>query len=492
MFLWTPPERTKKIKQMYGHPIRTKSDDIVKSVVGKWLPLKGGILTEIQRGIAYGEFIDNRDKLIELIRQDPGIYLFIARSLKNHVSNLRTGIEPLSALRELGQPELQQLFDVSPSQISLYKITDITKHQALHIQYSLAASYMSAELASLAGVERDVAYSASMLRQVGFNLLAWHFGDFFTRALTEVKEQRSNLETALDTLVGSNPLKLGQKIATSWGISAKLLNLYEPKLESPDKTIAEAGTLSLSQLCYISERYAQSLDPQHYPDGVEQWGQMALSLERRIPIFNISQLVRSNVADAIFKYAEDAPRLNVLSILEGKIKKDPDQDVKEWMRKSNPYVAKIDADLQHLFLDTYRCCRQQVRSEEAVKQLTDRLVLKCGFAVGCVIFIEGANLRVQSAITIGDIPLPSFGALLAEKDELALALNSLTPQIRHGRGLVGPDPNRLKIMGSFGRGAQSGILYLEHPETNDQSQVMVAFHALQYAFRDALGMGDNY
>lgn len=54
-----------------------------------------------------------RQTIIEKVKSDPGLFVFCARNIKQHVENFEGGLNPIEALRTLEDEKLHKMFSVT-------------------------------------------------------------------------------------------------------------------------------------------------------------------------------------------------------------------------------------------------------------------------------------------------------------------------------------------------------------------------------------------
>ena len=88
-------ETERRVKTIRSTNTLRQSDQTIAHLARHWFPANPVLLKGIREKLRDGAYLNKRDELLEEIKQDPGLFTFCARSLKNFSDDLNVGIDPL-------------------------------------------------------------------------------------------------------------------------------------------------------------------------------------------------------------------------------------------------------------------------------------------------------------------------------------------------------------------------------------------------------------
>ena len=495
MFIYQPPERERKIKTTEGKPPSRRVVQTIQHVSKGWLPVNPTLLKEVQEKLQDGEYRRKPQNLVEDVKRDPGLFMHAVRHLSQVSDEIRTNIDPIKELSCLEEEKLKKIFCVPERQISEHRFRDITKTQALRLEQSVISTHAAEALAAKTEISRDLAFSGTMLRQLGHDLIAWNYPEIYARALSAQRNKGAEIDLELVKFLGIAPLQVGSKFAADWNLSADLRMIVTPRrsFSAPGAAATghgedEAARLSLAQVCEAGEQFARANDPAHYPKAAAQWAateEKILKITGGDPFADLYGKVVNSLSQADAFLAKP---LEPLYFERPAARDDTPPFVKDLLRH-NIYVQRCPRDLQETLVQVYhRVCESQI-SVEALRLLVNSAIPAAGFVQGCLYLLDRKTMTLIPALRIGDIPLSRYKAIpTSENHPVVEALYSTVPLRVEGQGVMGREMHLL--CGSIGAKNKPGVLYLEiEPAADEKSGEgsFITFQALRACLADCLG-----
>ncbi len=497
MFLYEPPERPKKIKTMPGRSPERRLEAAIKHIMKRWLPVNGRLLQTIRDKLHRGEYISERESLIEAIKQDPALFLYCSRNASHLAESTGLGVNPLTILRELDAKRLMEFFNVQAGDISKHELQSMSQQQALSLQYSLFSSMAAEAIARGTDIEPGIAFTTAYFRQLGLNLIAWNYPKIYSEALSMHRKRKSDVEHELSEYLGVSPLQIAARFAADWSITPEVrgaLNESPVKNRDGSKRLLDLSAMrnngiSIIELCQVAELYGQLKDPVNFPLAELEWSKNIEFINER---FKVDELhaVEEKVREAIGLFAESSRAVLSLPIAERYRQAFKQQRSTLDASHSNAYVHKCPQHIRERFNEAYSLLQQNRVSIEAINKLLASVVPVLGFHRGCLFLLQKPQMELTPVLRIGEYPLEAYHGLLQTGDLGAnFALHSIAPIKRDGIG-VDHRPG-VQICGALGDLEHPGILYLElSPESiaDVQHDTLLYFHALRQALIHCFGM----
>ena len=495
MFIYQvePEEVSKSVK--LGPPDQ-KAENTLRHIAKGWLPVNPHLFKRVRDALKLGSAL-KRDQLVKPIKQDPGLYLYLARSLKQLAPEAERHFDPIEELHKLEHEKLATLFDVSESQISTHRLKETSKLQALRLQHSLVSAAAAEVLAPHAQLTPARAFTAASFHQLGLNLIAWNYPHIYSRYMTRVRAGSPEATAELRAILGLSPLEIGIRFAGTWQIYpevrstlALLPNGQPRKFEQQPR--GTDTTAPLTDVIAVAELYADLKDPVFYPNTKGIWSDLQPQLGTIFPLPVLAQ-ADAQVTAALKLYVDLSDVIASVPLApkaEASHKGDERARQAQDVFDRNPYLRRCPEQVCTLFARVYAQIEPGTFSLNALRTLSNATIPVLGFDHGCLFFLDADNRTLSPALRVGGRSLTDYQDFFRQPDRgiQASPYNS-APFMTQGIGIMGKPVTH--VAGSLDNDRYFGVLYLEIAEavTEDaQRDPLLLFKAVRKALNDAMGV----
>ncbi len=483
-FLYSPPQPERTVMVSRGVGPNKRLDDTVDHLAHGFLPVNPKILEDIRAKFQSGDLGTDRATLLETLKMDPALFLYYLKNLPQLTNSAVPPDDPFEALKVIEQEKLEHLFSVRPGDISFHKLDKITKPQALRLQHTMVSSAAAQELATQVELPLGVAFGAAMLRQLTLSLLAWNYPAIYSRALSTCRAKESNLEAELEKQLGVSVQQLAQRFSVLWTVGPELRRA----VGSASSDVMPRALQSVRDICTVSELFAKSKDPAHYPKAQALWEKTTQELTTPLsPEFDDS--VKRMVRISAQHYADASEQIFSAPLFEEFHEVPATVVVDSLVAKKNPYVARCPEELRTFFRAIYEGCKFAEVNVDGIRVLVDHLIPAAGFSRGCLYLLDGDSRNIRPALRIGDVPLAHYPTTWPDDgSKVAAFIRSSVPSTWEGQGLSGRYGE--VIVAGLNGDKLSGVLYLElTPPEGEKRELkhILHFNAIRRAFLDCLG-----
>jgi len=479
VFLYEAPKPIRQKKVVKQKPPPQKSRDVIEHLQKGWLPIDPDIYEEVRLGLTRGFSID---ALIELIKQDPGLFFYCAKGIRHH-SNQKgdDDIDPLEELKKLELEKLESLLYIEPSLLPSKNPYEESPIIASCDQTSQISARAAEALAKKVEIPGTIAFSSALFRKLGHYLIAWNYPKLYSRTLAQHRRTQADIDTQLEKLLGISPNKIGARFAQEWGMKKSihlpmkensiLLNLKPESMEfSPEN-------VSVAELCELSDLFAKAKQPNIYPAAQEQWAAKEI-------------LVRKVWGEEIFDQLEQTAQ----GVLARKKLEDPfdtncSEDIREKAYQANKYLQNCPPEVVESLIGVYELLDQAQVSLDAIRFLADTVIPKLGFMRGCVYLKDEKTYELKAAMRVGNVPLKAYDHLLLDSRKGIVSALQTTAPVSINSSYVNGDSGTI-IFGNLRNKRYQGVLYLEINEKAQSSpnfDGLTLFHTIREAFNNCLG-----
>ena len=414
-----------------------------------WLPLQHGTLSSIQESYVTGEFSADSEKLVSVIKQDLSLYSRLACKIKPSEESENSTVDPITDLKKLSSDEIVALLPSSSSQFSKHRIEKGTPSQKACLASSLLSSTASETFAVQSRVSGneispDEVTSASLMRQLGFNLLAWNYSTLFFKLVRSYRNNPNELDRALQKHFGFTPLSIAQEYAKNWNLSLNLRSSLQEtgpyQSESPVKEICELGDI-----------FGKTSQPSLFPSAKREWEEKTDRLKDLIGTDNtveIREQIESSVEERLKTLLRTEPNKfnSTFSMLRPTI---PSTSV----YLSSPIFKQLPEEIKEAYKPIYEQLLENEARLSILKELTQIVIPSSGFLAGAIYLQSDNSDELKVKIEIGKtvknrMSASSFDLTAGE------ALGSNVP-------LLNKEALGTRISSSFTSPSHSGVLVLE-------------------------------
>jgi hypothetical protein len=495
-FLYQPPESDRKIKSIACRSPNKRLDSVMRHISVRWLPVNKGILKNINQNLESGEFISDRESLIEEIKKDPALFLYCSRRTSHFADSFDIVPNPFDLIRNIDDSNLVKLFKVSPYLISPHEISKMGQQQALALQYSLLTTFAAEAIAKAhPELSEGTAYSAAFFRQLGYNLIAWNYPKIYTDALYGYRIHKNDLDSELSNYLGVSPLAIALQYAKEWNVHSEIrkqISLYR------SQTFSEEGSLDLSYLankkielsalCQIAELYGRSKDPLNYPSAEAEWVQNLQYIEQQVPTGVLSE-IDQRVASALGDYCDTSKFILTLPIAEefhltiaaDDNPSDEDEATESSAVFNNLNLQRCSTDVRESFERVFKMIEHKEPVINILNEIIGPLFSKLGFDRGCVFISKKNSERLAPILRLGNTSLDYYKTLNIETR--ANIRSAKWGNLPLKKEFIRNDGTFCQqIFGSIINRTHNGVLYIEaSPETptDNDKYTLLLFNALR-------------
>ncbi|RMG41992.1 MAG: HDOD domain-containing protein, partial [Candidatus Dadabacteria bacterium] len=252
-------------------PTNKRVSRAVSYVSDYWFPVNEELLGKIKSGLRDGRYDNAVDELVYEIKSDLSLFTYsigkLVQKLKEKGAELNGTLNPLSALRQAGIEQLREILEEASDDLSAHNLRQADDLQAARFKEVLISASSAEMLAEKFEVDGDTAFSAAVLRQLGYVLIAWNYPGQYREAVNSL-EKGDNLDFKLAERLGFSPTLLAIRVLQSWGltsVSCASVGLVDD-LEEEEWEILEGIGENVTALCKIGETLARASAPEIYPD----------------------------------------------------------------------------------------------------------------------------------------------------------------------------------------------------------------------------------
>ena len=321
-----------------------------------------------------------------------------------------------------------------------------------------------------------MSFSASMMRQVGLNLLAWNYPSFLFRILKDHSGSAAEQDKALSRLFGYTPLTLAAACGRKWNLSPALLAAVE-------NTPANTPLNPLREVCEISDIFGKKQHKSVFPGAAREWEERAGRLGQLIGTENIKE-IEERVEHALEQRLREIFNAEPKRFQQMFDLARPGARRRIWVE--NPYLENLPEDMRDELVRIHETVRAGEGILVSLSALTESAIPNSGFARGVICVQNKWNRSLRLAVRIGlsADDGAELRSLAASAIEAQASMIPVLSEIRFETSAV------TRISSSFGSDDARGVLVLELTESaaSDPDRNNLAyFKALRRCLEHCLG-----
>ena len=463
-----------------------------------WFPVNGALLAKIRDGLRTGAYERDIELLLGEVKSDLSLFTYCLRELSKLLKQEQAAVgslaNPIEFLRNAGLQRLRKILDVNENTVSRHALVTMSSFQKVRLEEALVSASTAEVLATDAGLDPVVGFSAAILRQLGHTLIAWNYPTVYQRALGSLK-RGTDLDVEIARVLGFTPSVLAGAIIQEWGIHPELKSVVTAEVPVDEDAIGSevpAIAQTLTTICKVGEALARANHPDTYPTALEDWRFAKSEITQRIGEEGLSA-IKERFAESCISYVELVPQ-----VFRGGMILDPEVQVLKHRQGTlldhNPYVAQCQPDLRARLQELYERIAAGPVDKTNIRVLTHEIIPAAGFRGGCVYTVDPANRILIPQLEMKPVRMRRVAAVPFRDfddsgDVIATAFQCNAPIAQHllepREGVGG------FIAGVLGFSQRVGVLYLELPEDavdDAEANYTVHFKAIAQALNDALGL----
>lgn len=462
--------------------------DQFSHLVAGWIPINGMLTRQLLKRISAGEFDRSLDLLLNELKKDFGLITFCLRkSIELGWLSVASHPNPFDVLSNLTVDQFRKLLAVGEEEITNHSLNDMNKAQALRLKHTVISTTTAETLAPRAGVNKGLAYSSALVRQLGLNIVAWNYPRVYQKALETCNSSQENLDKQILKALGISPRNLG----------IRLLFPSEPPHETflisvgVTKADGDKDGMMAARICEIGERFARASDPVFFPVETREQGDVVKEINAFLGPQGLS-LLQSAIDVVGRTYATNKP-LDV-NIDPKENLKIANKTVASKLVANNAFLAKCPPWLKERFERVYAEITPGAPSPKALEILITDVIPESGFFKGCIFLADNSGRHLVPKLRIGPDPIERYKPISlseASSSELSLidAFSSNLPLKEEEVFINGELVSH--VSGPFGSEEKKGLLYLEpneHLLQGLENEPIAFFRAIRQCLNDCLAL----
>jgi hypothetical protein len=464
----------------------------VEHVSKHWLPYNPSVLESIRRGVDEGRYELGGEFLLVDLKQDLGLFSYCLREIlheRRATNAVHVLSNPEDCFEGISSAQILSLLGKAERALSSHSLKNTKDSQAAQLRFTVLSAAAAEVLASRTELDSELAFVASLFRQLGLLLVAWNYPTVFERAQRSVSPERT-LDEELEAQLGFSPELLGHAVFKEFlpGPELEYAVMGASAVEVPPLEISRSSE-QLAEICRVSEVLAQANDPERYPQAQSTWSEAREAIGKSLGADGM-RLIRDAVARYSAAYREvSAPLFGELAEI------DPERKIEQARRagtlRANPFVERCPLHIRQRLVEFYSKLHEGLDPRSAVAALLAQVIPVTGFEAGIISTIEPSRMELVPRLKFGEIQLRRVMALRysdrrATDDPLLAALAMPTPYVSRSEGA-----GRAFLVGGLGGEKAIGVFYAEcSTELLDRAEFepLVVFKAVLRSFEDALGL----
>ncbi|MCB0332905.1 MAG: HDOD domain-containing protein, partial [Bdellovibrionales bacterium] len=369
-----------------------------------WFPVNPKLLEKIQERIQYGHYQEgNTRPLVDDLCADFSLFTFALKKLYGMLQreglSAPANLHPVQMLEWAGTERLLEILSCEEADVSSHTLSAGGTLQHGRFQEMLISSTTAQTLSESYGIDKDTAYSAAVLRQLGLTLIAWNYPGLYEETVSSLKSGDS-LEVRLAEKLGFSPQMLAIRIMNSWGISQETcaqLGL----VEDPEEALFQAMGDTLIELCEVGEALARAHQPGVYPSARDDWEQARKEIERTLGADGM-QLIHEKIQENAESYLSFIPDVFDFGLISEIELFESDEEINE-RNFGNPYLELCSPTLARSIRTLYGNIFDGHTRRQNIQDYIQDVIPAAKFTGGCIYTADPALMLL--------IPQNDFGSL---------------------------------------------------------------------------------
>lgn len=491
MYRYSTNRKVKHVTIPKGVGLSQKARDALKHIEQGWLPVNERLLEGIKVNLQNGHYHENAQQLLKDIQKDPGIFFSLAKRLRFVLMDDKgIGFSPYEALVDLEDEQLTELFNFTPGELTSHRSWEAGPSQELIQGLTRMTAESAGTLSTKTSIGSNLAQTTALFRNLGYGLITWNYPRLFSQILTTAKKGSTDIDEELRRVFDLTPQQIGARFAREWDLNSDVKRSLLRGPERDLKTIIDSSegdmlSLTIQEVCSLSELFAKAQEPQHFPAAEGRWEQQKEILEPIIGEETFDKL--EETAREVLE--EPHPAATDFGDLDKELSDRPiPKSSNEEALAANPMLTRCSPTVIKEFGKVYRELEKAKQAIEAVRLLATSAIPEAGFSRGCLYLQDRKSFDLKPVLRFGEIPLKEYAQFVFDsRNGIAEAIHSNTPYSTQGIGITGRPVHR--ISGALQNGEIRGVLYLEVNEKKLASpnyNLNAHFHAVRSTINDCL------
>jgi hypothetical protein len=431
-----------------------RSADVAAFLMKEWMPVNPIIARTVTNTALAGGYDDDRAALIDDLRSDVGLFAHVMRTIGQYVDGRTPSVDPIVGLTTLEAPDLRKLLTFSSDTLSKHNLRSGSIAQLRLMETSVVGGGSAELIAEGAGLDKRTGYTATILRNVGANLIAWNYPQAFSKISAQIRTQGIDADAEYERILGVTPQTVSAKLVREWRLSREL----EQAVTGEDRRGESSAKLaSLSRICEIAEVFGKLNNPDLAEQAKRELDSVGAEVESVLGANGVEKL-KSHSAEAQSKFVASLPEGARDQFVD---KRTVVVDMSQGSRafRANTAAQKCPGQLRDSIEGAYKLMLEKGVSQQSLKYLIDNTVKLAGFKRGCVYLWDNEKAELKPALRVGDLDIKNYKPIKYQAgDALSESLFADNPIAQHAGLLHGELVNY--CAGSLGIQERVGVLLL--------------------------------
>jgi hypothetical protein len=464
-----------------------------------WFPVSADLLHTIQNALGRGDYAQDVSSLVDIVRGDYALFAYCLRQLLLMLSDeegveVPRGLNPIELMRWSGIERLSEILSVEPGSITRHSLSRPGALQLARFQEALISASTSEVLAQSYELDPELAFSAALLRQLGYTLIAWNYPEVYAAA-TQAISATQTLDQAISAKLGFSPLLLGATLIRRWDTKQqfKLAALcpFEAQEIGMEEHEESAVMEQLIHICKVGEALARANNPAIYPTAQHDWESALGEIEARVGPDGLKR-IGERFKENTMSYVTLVPQVfRPALVLDPQAKLASEREAEALSR--NPWVHKCRDFLKVRLAGLYaRISPGRVDSQDL--EYLREIIPLAGFVGGCVYTMDPGIVALTPRMALGKTAISAFRPIVdpsAKTSEEVVAAAFDTGNLQTAIRKNGDDITSVSIAAPIGVSNRVGAMMLTLPGAlfdEDRAQHLIHMRAITQALNDCLGL----
>lgn len=452
MYYYIPSQVSRKAYRPGSVTLR--SADVAAFLAREWMPINPIVARTVANTAMAGGYDDDRAALIDDLKGDVGLFAHVLRTIGLYIDGRTPSVDPIVGITTLEKPDLKKLLSFSMESLSKHSLKAGSATQLRLLESSIVGGSSAELISEGAGLDKRTGYTATILRNVGANLVAWNYPQAFSKIMAQARTQAVNTDAEYERILGVTPQAISAKLVREWRLSREL----EQAVTGEDRRGESSAKLaSLSRVCEIAEVFGKLNNPDFSEQAKRELESVGAEVE---------SVLGSNGIEKLKSHSEEAQSKFVASLPETARDRFVDKrtvvvDMHHGARlfRANAAAQKCPGQLRDSLEAGYKLMADKGVSQQSLKFLIDHTISLAGFKRGCVYLWDNERAELKPSLRVGDPDLKAYRPVKYQAGEaLSESLFADNPIAQHGGLLNGELVNY--CAGSLGNQERVGVLLL--------------------------------
>ncbi len=466
---------------------------VVNRIESQWIPVNHQFGHELIQDLTAGHFDETPERLVETLRLDIALYLFVIKELAIRGRSLGIGVSTIKNPEEiLGCVPSRSIASIISRAVET--IPDLKASSLLgdRVLETLEASITAHSAVNRTG-SASTLFGISIARQMGNLLIAFSFPDEYCAMMADLKSF-DGFELACREVLGFTPLRLTSKLLLRWGFLATLPLLGDPaprKDPVDSKESLDQSVTGLREICAASELLAKTRRELLYPGASDAWSSFRESWPSAAQLLSETPSP-DDLKVFLREYQRVIPSLNSPGVssdpmlLRSASERDP-------VLRQNPFISRCQGGCRDNLTDLYHRMPLGGPAPELLSPLIKNTIPIAGFSAVVILTLNPDSRELIPVLWVGNPQTISISpAPLQDKSLIATrAYLAKRPLIWRTRVAGTPQREVASISWILGFSRRIGVIHLEMSgEQFSSSDIEYLYHfkAICQALNDMLGL----